>query len=302
MAKTLIQLRDESPARLENALIDEIVAASPLLEILPFIDAPTGMYQPPVHCSNDTCIYAGGTYYRQPRPVSVPPGTNCWQPFCDPVQQFSGRARTSRFEAKTSVKSLGDVRERHDRRMYRTLGEAYMARMMGSGLVDNGRGGWPPLIDRLQGPHFKSYFSFESLDPGESNKRFNWGMLDRLLDLTPNADMFLMSPATYAQIRRCDPRGSALQCGREATYRRVPFRFYSRAGSCFSNDVTRYGGTIMALRVNATDGLCGVMTGEPDVLDFGLQEDLYYSTVATWNATFTLLAGDAASVVTGVQW
>lgn len=299
MAITLLEAAKLETDVLRKNVIEVFPAVSPILEALPFIEVPGGVYR------YNTESVLPGIAFRQLN-EDYTESTGVLQTHLETTKIFGGKAQVDRALTFERNESLGELRATHDR-MKAKAAALFFTEMFFDGDSTSDARQFDGLNKRLTGT--------QVLKAGVDGAALSTAMLDDLIDAVAGApDMLVMSKAMRRELNKLLREDGRLSYGTDAfgrsvtTYGGVPIRLIEEnalGATILGFDETcgtaHDTGSIYALRFGADEYLSGIQNGPMSVLDMGLQSDLRYLTVIEWLASFVILHPRSAARLAGVK-
>ncbi len=298
MALTLLEAAKLETDVIKKNVIEVFPLVSPILESMPFINVPGGVFK-----YNREEILPGIAFRGINEDYAE--STGVLQQNVETTKIFGGKSQVDRALVSERGEGVGEIRAVHDR-LKAKAAALFFTKMF----FDGDSGDDPRQFDGLNARLTGS----QVLSAGDDGAPLTADMLDDLIDAVAGApDMLLMSKSMRREVTkllRDDARVSYGQdaFGRQiATYGGVPIRIIEedhQGGAIlgFDEDMgeSDVSGSIYALRFGADEYLSGVQNQPMDVLDMGLQSDLKYLTVIEWLASFVILHPKSAARLMGV--
>lgn len=298
MALTLLEAAKLEPDPIRRNVVEVFPHASPVLEAMPFIDVPGGVFK-----YNRENLLPGIAFRGLNEDYAE--STGVLQQNVETTKIFGGKAQVDRALVSERGGDLGSLRAIHDQ-LKAKAASLFFTKMFFDGDSQADPRQFDGLNRRLTGS--------QVLTAGPNGAAVSVEMLDDLIDAVAGTpDMLLMSKGMRRELSRLLREDGRLtyqsdDFGRQiAVYGGVPIRVIEEDHE--GSDILGFDettgdsdetGSIYAIRFGAEEYVCGIQDHPMDVLDMGLQGDLRYLTVIEWLASFVILHPKSAARLQGV--
>lgn len=298
MALTLVEAAKLETDFMKKNVVEAFPAHSPVLEAMPFVNVPGGVFKYNVE------NMLPGIAFRGINEAYVD-STGVLQQNVETTAILGGKSQVDRALVAERGGDVGHIRATHDR-LKAKAAALFMTKMF----FDGDSGVDPRQFDGLNA----RLTGNQVLTAGADGANLTETMLDDLIDaVAGQPDMLLMSKAMRREVTkllRDDARISYTNdaFGRQVTsYGGVPIRVIEEDNE--GNEILDFdetqgdseaSGSIYAVRFGAEEFICGIQNHPIEVLDMGLQSDLQYLTVIEWQASFVILHPKSAARLKGV--